>query len=94
LCPVFGVGRLNLYTDPENNRLHNQEAAHLLAGVQAASDDEARREAAAFLAVRAERRTYWTAKLGAAEAEDILEWEVFYEWLEVWPATFRSKLSR
>lgn len=70
------------YTDPENNRLQNQEALHLLAAARAASADEARREGAAFLLVRAERRAYWTARLGAAQAEAILEWERLYEWLE------------
>lgn len=70
------------YTDAENNRLQNQEAAHLLAAVQAASVEEARREAAAFLRLRADRKAYWSTKAGTATAEAILEWERLYEWLE------------
>lgn len=83
LTGTFADGRLwgEVYTDPENNRLQDREAAHLLAAVQAADLATVRAEAAAFLAVRAERDAYWQGRLGA-EAPAMREVERLYEWIE------------
>jgi len=75
-----------LYREAENNRLQRREAERLLAAAQAAvrAEDEShvRAEAAAFLAVRDARATYWRDRLGAEAANPLLEVEQFYEWLE------------